>query len=151
MVEATIPTVNNYLHLLAKSYHITRVKPFYNNYSKELVKMLKLFFQDNGFRNALLNNFDRLKTCSDKGILRENQTFQQLLKHYKEEDIKYWRTTEQNEVDFVLKDKKALEVKFKQEEFKESKFKLFRSVYDEYQFLVGSFKKEKGKLAVWEI
>jgi uncharacterized protein len=65
---------------------------------------------------------------SDKRVLLENQTFQQLLKHYKEEDIKYWRTTEQNEVDFVLKDKKALEVKFKQEEFKESKFKLFRSV-----------------------
>ena len=151
MVKATVPTINNYLHLLEKSFHITLVKPFFNNYSKELVKMPKLFFQDNGFRNALLNNFSRLKTRDDKGTLLENQTLQQLLVHYREQDVKYWRTTEQNEVDFVLKDKKALEIKFKQEEFKESKYKLFRSVYEEYPLLVASFKKEKNKLCVWEI
>ncbi|WP_317897239.1 ATP-binding protein [Aurantibacillus circumpalustris] len=151
MVKATVPTINNYLHLLEKSFHITQVKPFFNNYSKELVKMPKLFFQDNGFRNALLNNFSRLITRDDKGTLLENQTLQQLLVHYREQDIKYWRTTEQNEVDFILKDKKALEIKFKQEEFKESKYKLFRSVYEEYPLLVASFKKEKNKLSVWEI
>ncbi len=98
-----------------------------------------------------MNNFNRLKTRDDKGILLENQTLQQLLLHYREDDIKYWRTTEQNEVDFVLKDKKALEIKFKQEEFKESKYKLFRCVYNECELLVSSFKKEKNKLAVWEI
>lgn len=151
MVKATVPTINNYLHLLEKSFHITLVKPFYNNYSKELVKMPKLFFQDNGFRNALLNNFNRLKTRDDKGILLENQTLQQLLQHYKDYDVRYWRTTEQNEVDFILKDKKALEIKFQQAEFKESKYKLFRSIYQEHEFMVASFKKEKSKLAVWEI
>lgn len=151
MVKTTIPTLNHYLHLLEKSFHITLVKPFYNNYSKELVKMPKLFFQDNGFRNALLNNFDRINTRADKGTLLENQTLQQLLKHYNDYDVKYWRTTEQNEVDFVLKDNKALEIKFKQSEFKESKYKLFRSNYQEHDFFVGSFKKEKNKLAVWEI
>lgn len=151
MVKATIPTLNNYLHLLQKSFHITLVKPFYNNYSKELVKMPKLFFQDNGFRNALLNNFSRLKTREDKGTLLENQTLQQLLQHYKDYDVRYWRTTEQNEVDFVMKDKKALEVKFKQDEFKESKYKLFRSLYSDYDLSVASFKKEKNKLAVWQI
>ena len=151
LVKATLPTVNNYLHLLQKSFHITLIKPFFNNYTKELVKMPKLFFQDNGFRNALLNNFGRLKTREDKGVLLENQALQQLLLHYKDYDIKYWRTTEQNEVDFVLKDKKALEIKFKQEEFKESKYKLFRSVYKSHDFTVASFKKEKNKLAVWEI
>lgn len=151
MVKTTIPTLNHYLHLLEKSFHITLLKPFYNNYSKELVKMPKLFFQDNGFRNALLNNFDRLNARPDKGTLLENQTLQQLLKHYNDYDVKYWRTTEQNEVDFILKDKKALEIKFKQIEFKESKYKLFRSNYQEHDFFVGSFKKEKNKLAVWEI
>lgn len=151
MVKTTIPTLNHYLHLLEKSFHITLLKPFYNNYSKELVKMPKLFFQDNGFRNALLNNFDRLNARPDKGTLLENQAFQQLLKHYNDYDVKYWRTTEQNEVDFILKDKKALEIKFKQIEFKESKYKLFRSNYQEHDFFVGSFKKEKNKLAVWEI
>ncbi len=151
MVKTAIPTINNYLHLLEKSFHITLVKPFYNNYSKELVKMPKLFFQDNGFRNALLNNFNRVKQRNDKGALLENQALQQLLYHYKDYDIKYWRTTEQNEIDFILKDKKALEIKFKQDEFKESKYKLFRSVYHEHAFLVASFKKEKNKLAVWEI
>lgn len=151
MAKTAIPTVNNYLHLLRKSFHVLLIRPFYQNYSKELVKMPKLFFQDNGFRNALLNNFSRLKTRDDKGILLENQTLQQLLPHYRVEDIKYWRTTEQNEVDFILKDKKALEIKFKSEEFRESKYKLFRSVYDEYQLLLASFKKEKNKLAVWEI
>ena len=150
-VKTAIPTVNNFLYLLEKSFHITLVRPFYNNYKKELVKMPKLFFQDNGFRNALLNNFQRLKTRDDKGTLLENQALQQLLFHYPEYDIKYWRTTEQNEVDFVLKDKSAIEVKFKSEEFKASKYKLFNEVYPDYDLNCASFKKEKNKLAVWEI
>lgn len=151
MVKTTVPTLNHYLHLLEKSFHITLIRPFYNNYSKELVKMPKLFFQDNGFRNALLNNFARLNARQDKGLLLENQALQQLLKHYNDYDIKYWRTTEQNEVDFILKDNKALEIKFKQEEFKESKYKLFKKIYPTHDFFVATFKKEKQQQSVWEI
>lgn len=150
-VKAAVPTINNFLYLLEKSFHITLIRPFYNNYKKELVKMPKLFFQDNGFRNALVNNFQRLKSRDDKGVLLENQALQQLLNHYPEHDIKYWRTTEQNEVDFVLKNKLALEIKFKQDEFKPSKYKLFNDVYADYTLNCASFKKEKNKLAVWEI
>ncbi len=151
IVKSAIPTINNFLYLLEKSFHIKLVRPFYNNYKKELVKMPKLYFQDNGFRNALINNFQRLKTRDDRGLLLENQALQQLLYHYNEYDIKYWRTTDQNEIDFVLKDKKALGIKFKQDDYKVSKYKIFNEIYNDYHLNCASFKKEKNKLAVWEI
>ena len=58
--------------------------------------------------------------------------FRLLAEKYDLDDISFWRTTEGNEVDFVLTgidNPYAVEVKFDKNAVKESKYKMFRDTY----------------------
>ena len=125
-------TVNNYLYILQKCFHIALVRPFYRNLRKELTKMPKAYLLDNGLRNCLINNFEILAFRFDKGELWENTYFRLLVEKHGIDDIAFWRTTEGNEVDFVMnyvENPYAIEVKFDKNTIKESKYKLFRGTY----------------------
>ena len=127
-------TVENYIFILQKCFHIALVKPFYRNLRKELTKMPKVYLFDTGLRNCLLNNFERLSIRSDRGALWENVYFHILLNTYPQDDIFYWRTSAGNEVDFVLpniQNPYAIEVKYDESAIKESKYKLFLENYPE--------------------
>ena len=50
-------TVERYVDLLEKNFVLFRLPPYFQNKRKEISKMRKVFFYDNGVRNALLNNF----------------------------------------------------------------------------------------------
>jgi predicted AAA+ superfamily ATPase len=43
--------------------------------------------------------------------------------------IKYWRTTNDNEIDFIVEEKQAYEIKFSKNLIRENKYKLFRERY----------------------
>jgi predicted AAA+ superfamily ATPase len=45
------------------------------------------------------------------------------------ENIKYWRNQNQNEVDFIIGDKKAYEVKFSKSLVQKKKYELFETKY----------------------
>jgi uncharacterized protein len=125
-------TVQNYLTVLQKCFHIGLVKPFYKNLRKEIVKMPKVYLFDNGMRNALLNNFNFLHQRSDRGELWENHIFKILAEKHGTEMVRFWRTTGGNEVDFVLPflhTPKAIEVKFSESAVKPAKYKIFRESY----------------------
>jgi len=125
-------TVNNYLYILQKCFHIAFIRPFFNNLKKELTKMPKAYFLDTGLRNCLINNFEWPVFRLDKGELWENMYFRLLAEKYDMNDISFWRTTEGNEVDFVLSHLEqpyAVEVKFNQNAIKESKYKQFQNIY----------------------
>lgn len=124
-------TVQNYLYILRKSFHISYALPFWKSKTSELRKMPKLYFQDNGLLNALQNDFTPLVLRKDKGELVENLAYSMLRQHYEEEEIQYWMTREQKEVDFIIKKEKALEVKFSTSSIRESKYKLFKKTYPE--------------------
>lgn len=127
-------TVDNYLKVLQKCFHIALTKPFYSNLRKELIKMPKVFLLDTGLRNCLLNNFQPLSVRNDKGELWENTIFRILADKYGTDGIHYWRTSDGNEVDFVLEDNggsKAIEVKYDKNQFKVNKYKLFKEAYPE--------------------
>jgi predicted AAA+ superfamily ATPase len=133
-------TIENYLTILQKCFHISLVKPFYRNLRKELVKMPKVFLLDTGLRNCLLNNFQPLAIRADKGELWENTVFRVLADRMDVDAIQYWRTSGGNEIDFILSNSdrlSAIEVKFDQNQVKENKFKLFKEAYPEIplQFL----------------
>jgi predicted AAA+ superfamily ATPase len=94
--------------------------------------MPKAYLLDNGLRNCLLNNFEMPTFRLDKGELWENLYFRLLIEKYDMDEIAFWRTTEGNEVDFVLNNIKnpyAVEVKFDKNTIKESKYKIFRNAY----------------------
>jgi len=125
-------TLNNYLYILQKCFHIALIRPFSQNLRKELTKMPKVFLLDNGLRNCLVNNFELPTFRLDKGDIWENMYFRLLLEKYEVDDISFWRTTEGNEVDFIMsriENPYAVEVKYDKNAIKENKYKLFIDNY----------------------
>ena len=125
-------TVANYLNIMQKCFLIVLIKPFYRNLRNELVKMPKVFFLDTGLKNCLLNNFQPLSVRTDKGELWENTVFRILADKMGLDEIKYWRTSAGNEIDFVLSDNdrfKAIEVKYDHNQVNLRKYKLFTQTY----------------------
>ena len=131
-------SVDHYLHVMQKSFHIKLVRPFFKNIRKELTKMPKVYFCDLGLRNFFADNFNVFETREDKGSLLENAVFRQLIEKYDTSEIKYWRTVQKNEVDFILKDKEAIEVKVQPEQFKEVSFRAFKGLYKDINLSIVS-------------
>ena len=125
-------TVTSYLTILQKCFHIVLVKPFYRNLRKELIKMPKTYMLDTGLLNSLLNNFQPLTLRSDKGIIWENTCFRLLYDKYGADEILFWRTSDGNEVDFVLPHIEkpfAIEAKYDEALIRSSKYKKFVETY----------------------
>jgi len=101
----------NYIEILQETYLIYVVRPFFTNKNKELVKIPKIYFIDNGVRNFFVNNFNPVELRDDKGFLFEAYVLSELLKSGKE-SIKFWQDKNAHEVDIVL-DNVAIEIKFK--------------------------------------
>ena len=135
-LRITNATVENYLYVLQKCFHITLVKPFYNNLRKELTKMPKVYINDLGLRNVLVNHFSPIEQRADKGVVLENLCCRLLLERYDADQVKYWRTADGNEVDFVIETQYlkgfAVEVKFNEQDSKISKYKKFISNYPDF-------------------
>ncbi|CAN1503503.1 COG1373 Predicted ATPase (AAA+ superfamily) [Flavobacteriaceae bacterium] len=129
-------TVENYLYVLQKCFHITLLKPFYANLRKELTKMPKVYINDLGLRNVLINYFSPLEQRADKGAVLENFSFRLLSERFEDDQIKYWRTADGNEVDFVIETSYlkgfAVEIKFSEQEAKTSKYNKFIQNYPDF-------------------
>ncbi len=128
-VNLSIKTVEDYLRIMQKSYHLALIKPFFRNLKKELTKMPKVYFYDLGLRNYLLNNFGPIGDRSDNGQILENAIFLKFLNRYKASEINFWRTQAKNEVDFILNRQEAVEVKFNAKNLQESKYAKFKKQY----------------------
>jgi predicted AAA+ superfamily ATPase len=92
---------------------------------------------DTGLRNSLLNNFQPISQRLDRGELWENAIFRALADKYEPEEIRFWRTADGKEVDFVLPDTDkpmALEVKLDEKSNHPSKYQLFIESYPSIPF-----------------
>lgn len=149
--------VDKYLYVMQKSFHLRLVKPFFTNLRKELTKMPKVYFLDLGLRNFLMRNFQPYHDRQDKGPLLENACYRQLLEGHDFEDISFWRTASGNEVDFVVRGKKAFEVKVQPEKFRASKYKTFFKNYPEIKLSLITLDKQKKEISghdilnLWEL
>lgn len=98
-------TVETYIDILEKSFVIFRLSPFSGNPRKEVVKMSKIYFWDNGIRNAVINQFSPINARNDLGQLWKNYMISERLKvnHYAKSEAKsyFWRSLNQSEVDYV--------------------------------------------------
>lgn len=98
-------TVEKYIDLLEKSFVVFRLNALSRNVRTELKKSKKIFFVDNGIRNAVLQNFSPLSLRNDKGALWENFIISERRKfnHYHGNYRKmfFWRTTDRQEIDYV--------------------------------------------------
>lgn len=98
-------TVRRYIDLLEKSFVVFRLRSFSRNVRNEIKKSRKIYFYDNGIRNALLSNFSDIDLRTDRGALWENFLVSErykLLNNFQIDLNKYfWRTTQQQEIDYI--------------------------------------------------
>lgn len=96
------PTVKKYLFLLENTYVLKLVLPFFTNKRTEITKTPKVYFEDVGLRNGVINNFSLLEQRADRGAILENFVFSQLSKENElSQEIRFWRSQAKNEVDFI--------------------------------------------------
>lgn len=98
-------TVASYIRILEQGFIIFTLPPFSKNIRKELSKLRKIYFYDNGIRNALINNFNQLSLRNDVGLLWENFIISERVKQSSNlilnKNFYFWRTWDQQEVDLV--------------------------------------------------
>lgn len=98
-------TVEKYIVLLEQAFIIFRLGSFSRNLRNELKKSRKIYFYDNGIRNALIANFNQIENRTDTGALWENFLVSERIKYlaYSQKWVNYWywRTKEQQEIDFI--------------------------------------------------
>ena len=104
-VGSDAKTVEKYIDLLEKCYVLFRLPALSRNLRTEMKRGKKIYFYDNGIRNALIQNLNPLSMRGDVGALWENFVISEIIKynHYNGRYANYyfWRTTSQQEIDFV--------------------------------------------------
>ncbi len=98
-------TVSKYIDILEKGYIIFKLGSFSRNVRNEIKTNKKIYFYDNGIRNMVIGNFNPIDLRTDKGALWENFLISERIKQieYKQSlaHTYFWRTKQQQEVDFV--------------------------------------------------
>lgn len=98
-------TIQKYIEILEKRYIVFRLNSFSRNLRNEIKQNRKIYFYDNGIRNMIIGNFNTLELRVDKGALWENFLVSERRKQnlYKDTFSKmyFWRTIQQQEIDFV--------------------------------------------------
>ncbi len=98
-------TIEKYILLLEQAYIIFRLNSFSRNQRNELKFSKKIYFYDNGIRNALIANFNPVNLRNDVGALWENFLISERQKknHYSRSYANswFWRTQTQKEIDYL--------------------------------------------------
>ena len=98
-------TVEKYIQLLEKAFIVFRLPAFSRNLRNELKKSYKIYFYDNGLRNAVINQFNPVTLRNDTGQLWENWFISERKKWLnnsgKQVSTFFWRTLAQQEVDYI--------------------------------------------------
>ncbi len=105
IIEADKKTVEKYINLLEDCFIIFRLGAFSRNLRKELSRSKKIYFYDNGVRNALISNFSPVDIRQDIGALWENFVISERIKHTHYNKMYcnryFWRTYNQQEIDYI--------------------------------------------------
>jgi len=105
IVQTDVKTVERYVNLLEKCFIVFKLNGLNRNIRNELKKSKKIFFYDNGIRNALIQSFLPLNLRNDAGTLWENFFISERLKfnnyHNRFTKMYFWRTQQQQEIDLV--------------------------------------------------
>ncbi len=98
-------TVEKYIDLLEKAFVIFKLDAFSRNVRNEIKKGKKVYFYDNGIRNAIIGNYSPAELRSDVGALWENFVISERQKYNARRNFYgscyFWRTTQQQKIDYV--------------------------------------------------
>jgi predicted AAA+ superfamily ATPase len=105
LLDSDKGTIEKYIDLMEKTYIIFRLPGLSKNVRNEIKKGKKIYFYDNGIRNAVLGNFLPLNSRVDKGALWENflvsERFKVMANCDEAPKSYFWRTTQQQEIDYI--------------------------------------------------
>ncbi len=104
-VGADNKTIERYIDLLQKAFIIFQLSSLSRNLRNELKKSRKIYFFDNGIRNALIRNFNPISLRQDVGALWENFIISERIKATEEHGLwvnrYFWRNHNQQEIDYI--------------------------------------------------
>lgn len=105
LVSADVKTVDNYIYLLEQVFVVYRLGALSRNERNEISTKKKIYFYDNGIRNALIGNFNPIVTRNDIGALWENFLLTERKKLLAYNGFHgrtyFWRNKQQAEVDYI--------------------------------------------------
>ena len=117
-LNVSLPTVKNYLWYARKTFVLNLLPPYFRNKRKEVVKSPMVYFNDLGLRNYAIGLFGQELEFGNSGFVFQNFIFNLLREKFDENnELRFWRTKDGAEVDFVLssdKDILPIEVKYKE-------------------------------------
>lgn len=118
-------TVQKYMDLLSKVYVIFRLGGYARNLRKEVSKIGKWYFYDNGIRNAVIGRFQPMALRDDVGALWENyfisERMKQNLHGQFNRNLYFWKTYDRQEIDLIEETPdglSAFEIKWSEEKVK---------------------------------
>ncbi|MBV6441082.1 MAG: hypothetical protein EPGJADBJ_02761 [Saprospiraceae bacterium] len=98
-------TVERYINLLEQVFIIFRLGTYSRNLRNELKSSRKIYFYDNGIRNALIAAFQPVGIRQDIGALWENWLVGERMKYLRYHQVwansYFWRTAQQQEIDYI--------------------------------------------------
>lgn len=103
-----IKTISAWIGILEAGFVVFRLRPYYRNYNKRIVKTPKLYFYDTGLASALLGieHAGQLEMNPFKGSLFENMVVVEFLKSRynsgRSDNLYFWRDNTGNEVDLLM-------------------------------------------------
>ena len=101
-------TAKSWLSVLETSGLIYLLMPYYNNFTKRLIKTPKLYFLDTGLCSYLTKwpTYKSLESGAMSGYILETYLFNEILKSYwhkgKEAHFYYFRNSDQKEIDLLI-------------------------------------------------
>ena len=104
----THSTINEWISILEASFIIYRLKPYFNNYNKRLVKSPKIYFTDTGLVCSLLGirKKEELDYHFLKGNIFETFIINEIVKaNYnmgESFELYYWRDNHKKELDLII-------------------------------------------------
>jgi predicted AAA+ superfamily ATPase len=105
MVGADKETVERYVDLLEKAFIVIRINALSRNVRNEIRKGKKIYFWDNGMRNAIIGNYMSWENRTDKGASWENFIVMERVKHLAYSgfygNLYFWRTSQNQEIDLI--------------------------------------------------
>jgi uncharacterized protein len=112
IVQLDKETIERYIEILEQCYIIFRLNSYNKNLRNELKKSRKIYFYDNGVRNAIINDFRPIAERQDIGALWENYIVSEVLKKKRYENyyarLYFWRTQTQQEIDILFEENAAI-------------------------------------------
>jgi predicted AAA+ superfamily ATPase len=98
-------TVASYVEILERAFVVFRLPSFSRNLRNEIKSSRKIYFYDNGIRNAVIGQFQPVQVRNDIGVLWENFLISERRKIINSNKLivnqYFWRTKQQQEVDYV--------------------------------------------------